>query len=63
MDFIDLKAQYRKFEPEIKDRIHRVLEHGRFIMGPEIEELESVLASYVGCRHAITVAKIGRAHV
>lgn len=56
MDFIDLKAQYRKFETAINERIHRVLEHGRFIMGPEIEELESVLASYVGCRHAITVA-------
>jgi UDP-2-acetamido-2-deoxy-ribo-hexuluronate aminotransferase len=56
MDFIDLKTQYRKFEPAIKERIHRVLEHGRFIMGPEIEELESVLAGYVGCRHAISVA-------
>ena len=56
MDFIDLKAQYRKFETAINERIHRVLEHGRFIMGPEIEELESVLAGYVGCRHAITVA-------
>jgi UDP-2-acetamido-2-deoxy-ribo-hexuluronate aminotransferase len=56
MDFIDLKTQYRKFEPAIKDRIHRVLEHGKFIMGPEIAELESVLAEYVGSRHAITVA-------
>ncbi len=56
MDFIDLKTQYRKFEPAIKERIHRVLEHGRFIMGPEIGELEQVLAEYAGCRHAITVA-------
>ena len=56
MDFIDLKAQYRKFEPAINERIHRVLEHGRFIMGPEVEELETVLADFVGCRHAITVA-------
>jgi UDP-2-acetamido-2-deoxy-ribo-hexuluronate aminotransferase len=56
MDFIDLKAQYRKFEPAINERIHQVLEHGRFIMGPEIEELEAVLAEFVGCRHAITVA-------
>lgn len=56
MDFIDLKAQYKKFEPAIRDRIQRVLEHGRFIMGPEIEELETALANYVGCRHAITVA-------
>lgn len=56
MDFIDLKTQYKKFEPSIRDRIDRVLEHGRFIMGPEIEELEAVLAEYVGSRHAITVA-------
>ena len=56
MDFIDLKAQYKKFEPAIRERIDRVLEHGRFIMGPEVEELEAVLANYVGCRHAITVA-------
>lgn len=56
MDFIDLKTQYRKFEDAINERIHRVLEHGRFIMGPEIEELETTLAAYVGCRHAITVA-------
>ena len=56
MDFIDLKAQYKKFEPAIRERIDRVLEHGRFIMGPEVEELESDLAKYVDCRHAITVA-------
>ncbi len=56
MDFIDLKTQYRKFQPDILSRIHSVLEHGRFIMGPEIEELESTLAAYLGCQHAITVA-------
>jgi UDP-2-acetamido-2-deoxy-ribo-hexuluronate aminotransferase len=56
MDFIDLKAQYKKFEPAIRERIDRVLEHGRFIMGPEIEELEKVLAEYVKAKHTITVA-------
>ena len=56
MDFIDLKTQYRKFQPEILARINSVLEHGRFIMGPEIEELESTLADYLACKHAITVA-------
>lgn len=56
MDFIDLKTQYRKFQPEILARINSVLEHGRFIMGPEIEELESTLADYLSCKHAITVA-------
>lgn len=56
MDFIDLKTQYLKFKPSIREAIDRVLEHGRFIMGPEIDTLESTLAAYVGCRHAITVA-------
>jgi UDP-2-acetamido-2-deoxy-ribo-hexuluronate aminotransferase len=56
MDFIDLKTQYRKFQPDILARINSVLEHGRFIMGPEIEELEATLADYLGCKNAITVA-------
>lgn len=56
MDFIDLKTQFKKFEPAIRDRIDRVLDHGRFIMGPEVAELEETLAAYLGCRHAITVA-------
>ncbi|MFZ4588837.1 MAG: DegT/DnrJ/EryC1/StrS family aminotransferase [Terrimicrobiaceae bacterium] len=56
MDFIDLKTQFKKFEPAIRERIDRVLAHGQFIMGPEVAELESALAEYVGCRHAITVA-------
>ena len=56
MDFIDLKAQYKKFEPSIRERIDRVLEHGRFIMGPEVEELETALGEYVEARHTITVA-------
>ena len=56
MDFIDLKTQYRKFQPDILAKINSVLEHGRFIMGPEVEELESTLADYLACKHAITVA-------
>src|SRR5205085_6172100 len=36
-------------------RLARVLAHGRFIMGPEVEELEKALASFVGVPHAITV--------
>ena len=56
MDFIDLKTQYLKFQPAIQEAIQRVLDHGRFIMGPEIDELESTLADYTGSRHAITVA-------
>ncbi|MCL5742888.1 MAG: DegT/DnrJ/EryC1/StrS family aminotransferase [Acidobacteria bacterium] len=56
MEFIDLKQQYRRYQTDIDARIHKVLEHGHFIMGPEIGELESALAKYVGVKHAITVA-------
>ena len=56
MEFIDLKAQYRAYSEEINERIKKVLEHGQFIMGPEIEELEERLARYVGVKNAITVA-------
>jgi len=56
MDFIDLKTQYQRFKPAILDRIHRVLEHGQFIMGPEVAEIEGHLADYTGTKHALTVA-------
>ena len=56
MQFIDLKTQYERHRAEIDGRMHRVLEHGQFIMGPEIAELESALARFVGAKHAITVA-------
>jgi UDP-2-acetamido-2-deoxy-ribo-hexuluronate aminotransferase len=56
MEFIDLKEQYRRHKTEIDLRIHRVLDHGHFIMGPEIAELEQALASFVGVKHCIAVA-------
>lgn len=56
MEFIDLKEQYRRQRPEIDERMRRVMEHGHFIMGPEIAELETELAAYVGVKHAISVA-------
>lgn len=56
MEFIDLKTQYQKHKTAIDAGIHRVLEHGKFIMGPEIAELEKTLSWYTGCKHAITVA-------
>lgn len=56
MQFIDLQQQYRRHQAEIDARMKRVLEHGQYIMGPEIAELEAALASYVGVKHAITVA-------
>src|SRR5436190_8402404 len=55
MEFIDLKEQYRRYKRETDDRIHRVLDHGHFIMGPEVAELEQELAKYVGVPHCISV--------
>jgi UDP-2-acetamido-2-deoxy-ribo-hexuluronate aminotransferase len=54
--FIDLKTQYRALQPQIQERINRVLEHGQYIMGPEVAELEEKLAAYTGAKHCITVA-------
>jgi UDP-2-acetamido-2-deoxy-ribo-hexuluronate aminotransferase len=56
MEFIDLKAQYRVLEPSIQRRTRKVMEGAQFIMGPEIEELESALASRVGSAHCISCA-------
>lgn len=52
--FVDLQAQYKALKSSIDKRIQTVLDHGGFIMGPEVEECESVLAKYVGVKHAIT---------
>ncbi|MEI2635662.1 MAG: DegT/DnrJ/EryC1/StrS family aminotransferase [Methylotenera sp.] len=51
--FIDLKCQYKVLEDNIKSRINKVLEHGQYIMGPEVAELENKLADYVGVKHCI----------
>jgi len=56
MQFIDLKEQYRRYHPEIDARMTAVMEHGGFIMGPEIAECEAALAQFAGTEHAITVA-------
>jgi UDP-2-acetamido-2-deoxy-ribo-hexuluronate aminotransferase len=56
MEFIDLKKQYETIQPLIQKRINTVLQHGKFIMGPEITELEKQLSSYVGCKYCISCA-------
>jgi dTDP-4-amino-4,6-dideoxygalactose transaminase len=53
MPFVDLKAQYERLASAIDARIQGVLEHGRYILGPEVAELEEELAGYVGARHAV----------
>lgn len=56
MQFIDLKTQQAAIKSELDRRIHAVLAHGQYIMGPEVKELETALADYVGTQHCITVA-------
>ncbi|MGH8559675.1 MAG: DegT/DnrJ/EryC1/StrS family aminotransferase [Methylococcales bacterium] len=56
INFIDLQAQYAEMKELINSRIQRVLDHGQYIMGPEMRELEEKLALYTGARHCISVA-------
>src|SRR5690606_8411722 len=56
MDFIDLKTQYRRIKPSVDARIARVLDHGQYILGPEVSELERTLAEYVGTKHCIAAS-------
>lgn len=56
MEFIDLKSQYQRLKPEIDAGIQRVLDHGQYILGPEVAELEEKLANYTGAKYCITVA-------
>lgn len=56
MEFIDLQAQYQRLKAEIDAGIQRVLDHGQYILGPEVAELEERLCSYTGAKHCITVA-------
>jgi len=56
MHFIDLKAQYAALKQEVDARIQKVLDHGQYIMGPEVRELEEKLEAWTGAKHCITVA-------
>ncbi|MEN9670615.1 MAG: lipopolysaccharide biosynthesis protein, partial [Pseudomonadota bacterium] len=56
IEFIDLKTQYRDLKNSVDARIQRVLDHGQYIMGPEVKELEAALQTYTGAKHCITVA-------
>jgi UDP-2-acetamido-2-deoxy-ribo-hexuluronate aminotransferase len=56
LPFTDLKAQYAALKPGIDARLQRVLDHGQYIMGPEVQEMEAQLAHFVGTRHCISVA-------
>jgi UDP-2-acetamido-2-deoxy-ribo-hexuluronate aminotransferase len=54
IEFVDLKTQTSLVGNDIKSSIDRVISHGRFIMGPEVYELEEKLSDFVGAKHAIT---------
>lgn len=54
MEFIDLKSQQNRIRKDIDSRMAKVLDHGQYILGPEIAELESKLAEYVGVKHCIS---------
>ena len=54
MDFIDLKSQQNQIRDKIENRIQSVLDHGKYIMGPEVSELEEKLAAYVNVKYCIT---------
>ena len=63
MQFINLKAQQEQYLPEgctireaVDARIAAVLDHGKYILGPEVEELEEILSNYVGVKHCIALA-------
>ena len=56
MEFVDLKSQYRHLKPAIDARIQAVLDHGQYILGPEVRELEERLAARTGAKHCIACA-------
>lgn len=56
MEFIDLKSQYLRLKTGIDAGIQGVLDHGQYILGPEVAQLEENLAAYTGAKYCITVA-------
>ena len=56
ISFIDLKAQQARIRSQIDVAIKRVLDHGNYIMGPEVAELEGSLAKFCGAKHAVSCA-------
>jgi UDP-2-acetamido-2-deoxy-ribo-hexuluronate aminotransferase len=56
MEFIDLKSQQKRIRETLDRRIAAVLDHGQYILGPEVGELEARLCDFLGCRHTIAVS-------
>lgn len=56
MEFNDLKVQQSEIKAQLKERINNVLDHGRYIMGPEVSELENTLKKFTRSKHCVTVS-------
>ena len=56
MQFIDLKTRHKLIEDKINARIQKVMDHGQFILGPEVSELEHKLAEYIGSKNCVAVS-------
>jgi UDP-2-acetamido-2-deoxy-ribo-hexuluronate aminotransferase len=56
MQFIDLKTRHQLIGDKINARIQKVMEHGQFILGPEVRDVEEKLAQYTGSKHCVTVS-------
>lgn len=54
--FLDLKAQQKRLGNRLKERLDRVLAHGQYILGPEVQELEAALAAFCGAAHCVSVS-------
>jgi dTDP-4-amino-4,6-dideoxygalactose transaminase len=54
--FIDLAAQQKLIRPQLEVAIKKVLDHGQYIMGPEVKEFEGQLLEFTGAKHALTCA-------
>ena len=56
MQFIDLKSRHQLIGNKINARVQQVMDHGQFILGPEVREVEEKLAQYTGSKHCVTVS-------
>jgi len=56
MEFIDLKTRLAKMRTAVDARVETVFDHGRYILGPEVVELETALSNYVGVKHCVGVS-------
>jgi UDP-2-acetamido-2-deoxy-ribo-hexuluronate aminotransferase len=55
VEFIDLKTQQARIREDLDQRMAAVLDHGRYVLGPEVQELEQQLAEFTGARHCVSV--------